>query len=165
MPGVEVNPESLRRLIAALLAESDGKALKRDLVRELRGVATPARDAARTAVLASPVHGRQRREPGMRATVAARTVVAVRTTGKRPGVSVRVGRTGMPRGFKVAGRAMNRGAWRHPFFGNTERWYDQESPAKGWFDDTLPRFKEPAKAGAKRALDEVAKRISRSTKG
>ena len=160
--GVEVDQTTLRRLLRALRQEADGKTLKSDLVRELRKAAEPARDAARTAVLSIDSHSGV--VPDLRAAVARSTRISVRTTG-RVGVSIRASKRGMPRGFLNAPQRLNsRRGWRHPFFGDRERWYAQMGKP-GWFDDSISPFAPAAREGAAQALERVAKRIDYTTKG
>lgn len=159
---IEVDRASLRLLVAALRKEADGRELKRDLVRELRVVATPALVAARAAILAMP--STSTREPGLRATVAKNTKISVTTTGRRAGVRIRAMKTPMLRGFRNAPKRLNaKGGWRHPVF-KTGKWVTQLGQP-GWFDDTLPPFKPAAVAGAAAAMDAVARRISARTRG
>jgi hypothetical protein len=160
---VEVDSASLRLLVVALGKEADGKALVRDLVKELRAVAEPARDAARASVLG--MESTSAVLPGLRAAVARNTRVTVRTTGSRAGVGVRASKSGMPRGFRNAPRRLNAyKGWRHPVFGDRSVWVVQRG-RPGWFDDSIEPFKPAAAKGAAAALDSSARRISRRTRG
>lgn len=159
---IEVDQRSLTRLVTALRQESDGKALTRDLVQKLERIAEPALLAARAELMAMESHSNV--QPGLRSTVVAHTEVEVKLGGKRPGVSIRAHKTGMPRGFANAPKRLNepRG-WRRRVFG-TNRWVVQMG-RPGWFDDTIPRFKPAAERAAGQALDEVARRIDMKTRG
>lgn len=160
---IEVDRRSLVLLVAALRKESDGKELKRDLVRGLRVVATPALQAVRAAVLSMP--SMSTRAPGLLATVAKQTKISVTTTGRRAGVRIRALKTGMPRGFRNAPKRLNaKKGWRHPVFDNRDVWVTQIG-RPGWFDDTLPPFKPAAVKAAAAAMDAVARRISERTRG
>ena len=102
--------------------------------------------------------------PGLRASVARATRVSVRTTGRRAGVAIRASKLGMPRGFRNAPKRLNaKGGWRHPVYGR-DVWVSQLGKP-GWFDDTIAKFKPAAREAAKRALAEMAKRISNQTRG
>lgn len=159
---VEVDEKQLARLVLALRAEADGKDLDRDLARNLRTALEPARDAARAAIMAMP--SKSQVVPSLRAAVAEATVTSVRLSGQRPGVAIRTGKTGMPRGFTNAPQRLNRAkGWRHPVRG-TDRWVTQVG-APGWFDDTIEPFKTEATQAAGEALDAVAHRIDERTKG
>lgn len=161
---VEVDERDLAMLVAALRAESDGKALNRDLVHGLRAVVEPAAAAARSAILSMGTSGLHHPEPALRTVVAEQTKVTVRTAGKHPSVGVRVTKHGMPRGFDNAPKRLNAAkGWRHPVFGQ-DTWVSQRG-RPGWFDDTLNRFKPAAERAAHEAMDGVAERISVRTRG
>ncbi len=162
---VEVDAQSLKRVVSALKKEADGKELARDFVRELRAVAEPALLAVRASILSMPAYGatsHSEDERNLRAAVAARTKVSVRTTGRRPGVSIKASKTGMPRGFRNAPKRLSAANWRHPVFG-MDRWVAQVGKP-GWFDDTLRPFREPAKEAASAALHQAARRIEERSK-
>ena len=143
-------------------AEDDGKALSRDLVRELRAVAEPAMRAAQAAILSMGSKGKT--VPSLRTTVAQHTKVRVRTSGKHPGVAIRADKNGMPRGFKNAPKRLNSAkGWRHQVFG-TDTWVTQRGKP-GWFDDTISAFKPAARKAAQEAMDNMARRIDYKTKG
>lgn len=166
---VEVDATVLKRVVSALKKESDGKELARDLIRNLRVVAEPALAAARASILSMGSHSEAL--PGLRATVARQTKISVRSTGRRPGVSIRVQKTGMPRGFRGAPAALNSAkGWRHPVFQRVTAkgryinvWVTQRGKP-GWFDESIRPFKEPAKEAAARALDHAARRIAERSK-
>ncbi len=159
---VEVDEKSLARLVQALRAEEDGKELGRDLARELKAVAEPALQAARGALMAMPSDSTE--QPGLRTTVAARTKISVRLSGKHPGVAIRSSKRGMPRQFNNAPKRLNaRKGWRRQVFGSGTWVHQLGQP--GWFDGTISKFKPAANEAAKRAMDKVAQRIDRRTKG
>lgn len=157
---VEVDPKSLIRLTTALDAEADGKELTRDLVRGLVAAAEPAKEEARAAILAMPSRGSWE-EPGLRATVASRVMVRVKL--RQGSVAVRAYKTGMPRGFNNAPKRLNsRKGWRRPVYGG--QWVHQLGKP-GWFDDAMDRHLGQARRAANDAMDDVAKRIDRKTRG
>ena len=160
---MEVDEKSLRLLVAALRAESDGKELGRSLARELKAVAEPALQAARGALMSMPSGSHE--APGLRSTVAARTTIRVRLSGKHPGVSIRSSKSGMPRQFNNAPKRLNAAkGWRHTVFGDDSKWVTQLG-MPGWFDDTIPRFKPAAQRAAKKVMDDMARRIDLKTRG
>lgn len=160
---VEIDPVSYRLLVSALRKEADGKELRRDLIRGLRVAAQPALTAVRAAVMSMPSSSSQ--TPGLRASVASHTRITVRLSRKRPGVSIKASKRGLPRGFRNAPKNLNRGeGWRHPVFGDRENWVPQVG-RPGWFDDTLRTFKPSTVEAAKHAMDAVARRISARTRG
>jgi hypothetical protein len=160
---VEVNEKDLRLLVAALRNEADGKELGRDLVRELTKAAEPALRAAQAELMS--MGSTSEALPGLRSTVVRHTKIRVRLGGRRPGVAIVSDKNGMPRGFYNAPKRLNEArGWRHMVFGNAERWVWQRGKP-GWFDDTISKFKPAAQRAAQKALDDVARRIDRRTKG
>jgi hypothetical protein len=160
---VEVDRKSLALLVAALRREADGKAMARDLVKQLRVAAQPALEAVRAAILSMPSHSVV--TPGLRQAVARKTRISVRTTGRRAGVAIRALKTGMPREFKNAPKRLNaKQGWRHPVFGDRDRWVSQVGKP-GWFDDTLTAQRPAVVHAVSRVLEHAANRISRSTRG
>jgi len=159
---VEVDPDSLRRLVRALRAEADGKALVRDLVEELRAVAQPALEATKASILS--MDSQAEVIPGLRAAVARATSISVHTTGRGAGVAIRASKAGMPRGFRNAPRWLNRPGWRHPLFGDRDRWYSQVGKPD-WFDGAIRPFVPATNRAAAEALNRVAKRIDHTTRG
>lgn len=161
---VRVDRRSLARLVAALSAEADGRELRRDLRRGLRAAAEPAAALARGSILAMGVGGLDRAVPPLRTAIAAATKVQVHTGLKSAGVAVRVGKTTMPRGFRNAPKRLNaRKGWRHPVFG-TDRWVTQRGKP-GWFDLSMKTARPTARAAVGKAMDDVARRIDRRTRG
>jgi hypothetical protein len=158
---VSVDRKTLTSVVRALKAESDGKALRRDLVRNLKGVAEPALQAVRASILSMPSHSHQ--NPGLRESVARATKVSIRT-GSRAGVSIVTRKKSMPRDFRNAPKRLNSSeGWRHKVFGDPDRWVDQRGKV-GWFDDTLKPFRAPGKEAALAALAEAAQRIETRAK-
>lgn len=162
---IEVDEKSLARLVVALNREADGKELTRDLVENLKAIAEPIAMEARAAIMAMDSSSEVTRGPGLRSTVASRVVVRVRLTSKRhPGVAIRALKIGMPRGFIEAPKRLNsKRGWRHPIFGTDKWWHQMGQP--GWFDDTMARHRTAARRAAKRAMDNIAKRIDQRTRG
>lgn len=154
---VEVDSKRLQKVVRALKKESDGSELARDLTQKLRKVAEPALGAVRAAILSMDSHSES--VPGLRASIARATKISVRSTGKRPGLSIYTTKTGMPRGFEKAPKHTNSvKGWRHRVFG-TDKWVAQIGKP-GWFDATLKPFREPAVQAADEALKAAERRVS-----
>jgi hypothetical protein len=159
---VEMDEKSLQRFVFAVRLEQDGRALAADFRKHIRVAAQPAKAAAQTAILSMP--SSSTRTPGLRQTIAAKMSVDVKT-GKRAGVAIRAKKTPGLRGFATAPKRTNRKAgWRHPLFGNEERWYDQVG-LPGWFDDTIPKFAPSFLRAGKQVMDDMAARISQRSRG
>lgn len=156
---VHMTSDDLKALNRALRKEEDGKQLRKDLRTNMRAVLEPVRDQAREAVKAMPSHGHA--GPNLRAAVARKTVVEVRLAGRFTGVRVLTRKTPNLRAFRSAPRHINAGKWRHPVYGNRNKWVTQKSGAKNWFDGTVRKHMPKYSRAVQAALDDVAKRIAR----
>ena len=129
-----------------------GKAMRRDLLREIRKEARPAANDAKAAIVnwSDPPEDR-----GLRKKIAGQVRIRTRLTGKRTGVRIVVGKvdgTFLP-------RRINKGAWRHPVFG-TDRWVVQTGK-QGWFDDSIAAHARQIRRGSQRARNRTADRIAK----
>lgn len=159
---VEMDEKSLQRFVFAVRLEQDGRALAADFRKHIRVAAEPAKFAAQMAIGSMPSHSIS--TPGLRQTIARNIRVDVKT-GKRPGVAIKAKKTPGLRGFATAPKRTNRAAgWRHPFFGDESRWYDQAGKP-GWFDDTIPKFGPSFLRAGKQVMDDMAARISQRSRG
>lgn len=162
---IEVDARDLRRLVISLKKASDGKELRKDLVRGLKAAVEPAAKAAKASILSMSSSGSRDEEgTSLRAAVAAAVKTQVRTVGSRAGVYVVAGRSGMPRGFLDAPKRLNAKRWRHPVFGNRKKWVTQVGKP-GWFDKAMDSAKPATVRAAKEAMDNVAQRIDHQTRG
>jgi hypothetical protein len=159
---VEVDQRDLARLVSALSKEADGVELRRDLVSGLKAAVEPFAQLARGSILSMASQGLS--TPSLRSAVAAAVKVQVRTSGRGAGVFVKVGKSGMPRGFRNAPKRLNSRGWKHPVRGNRDVWVSQVGKP-GWFDDTMRRADPAAERAAKNAMDNMAERIDQRTKG
>jgi hypothetical protein len=161
---IEVEPKSLAALVAALNKEADGEKLGWDLARNLAAAVSPAAGAAKSSILTMSSPREVTDGVSLRSAVASRVAVEVRLGGSSPGVAIKAGKVGMPRGFANAPKRLNsRHGWRHKVFGR-EVWVTQVG-RPGWFDDTIARRKPAATKAARQALDAMAKRISDRSRG
>lgn len=154
---VEVDAKQLKKVVSALKREEDGKALAKSFIARLRVIGAPAVVAARASILGMESHSEVL--PGLRASIAKQTRLSVRTTGKYPGMSVTVSKSGMPRQFRNAGAATNAPSWRHKVFGHDSRWVSQIGKP-GWFEKSIEPFKPGTVEAAKAAMDEAADRVT-----
>lgn len=161
MDTVEIrpDPESFRRVAAALSKEADGKEYRAELRADLREALEPGVGAVRSAVLGMDSAGLPHEGAGLRQAVAAGVKTSIRLSGKSPGARIKVGKRAVPR-FPNAARRLNARKWRHPLFGSPDYWVDQTG-APGWFDDTLRRLRPALAAAVSKALDKRAQRITR----
>lgn len=156
---VSIDQASLHRLQAALDAEMDGSALKRDLTKGLREAGGPAAQAARDDILSMP-GGLPHPGPSLRRSVADGVKVSASlAAGDSAGVSIKAARGG-PRGFTNAPRRLAApGGWRHPVYGNRENWVDQIG-RPDWFARPIRRHADDFKAKCLDALQEMARRLA-----
>jgi hypothetical protein len=160
MATFQIRPTNdLREVAKELRTVADGKQLRKELTGGIRGVLRPLVPVVRAAYRGLP--SGDRRKAGQRAdlrVLLAKSVrVEVRTGGKLAGARIRADGRRMPDGMKALPAYVEgeRPRWRHPLFGNRERWYDQRpSPV---FYRTL----EPHADNAGRAIDQVLNEVKR----
>lgn len=92
--------------------------------------------------------------PPLRAAVAGALKTNVRYGGDSPGVRVSIGSAGMPRGFKMAARRINRGSWTHPVYGRPNSDVTQRGK-QGFFDDPLQARRDELRRAIVRALESI----------
>lgn len=155
----------LKSLSAALRAESDGKTLRRDLVRGLRVAAKPAVTAAKSSIRAMPSSAVKSAGPPLRASIARKVSAQTRLTGRRTGVSIRARKLkDHPRQFYNAPKLTNRKRWRRMVYGNADAWVEQVGKP-GWFDDAMRKNRDRYHYEVRKTLNATAKRIAQGSKG
>ena len=92
---------------------------------------------------------RRASKTSLRAAVAKGIQIDQRTSGRRAGVTVRTRTSLLPADQKALPRLLNRGSWRHPVFGNREVWVEQQSPVKGWWNDTMATHRPKVEAAVR----------------
>lgn len=155
-----VDQQAIQRVARALRAEADGKQLRKDLIADIKTAVAPGVSAVQAKLRAVPHDSRSHPSPSLGSYLAARVRPQVRLSGRSAGVRIRIGQTPSLRGFKMAARRLNRGAWRHPVFGDPEVWVDQESPIPGFFDDTLAAGRDTYRNAVLAAVTAMARRIA-----
>lgn len=153
--------QKMGHLKKVMAEQSDGKVIKRTLSAKLRKIAKPLEQQMRTRVLRLPSKGHP--GPSMRQAVARQTRAATRWSGDNMGVSVVQRARGMPRDFRMAGRAFNRSeGWRPTTLGGVS--IHQEMRPVGWFDGATPGVRPDAQREILQALDEAAATIAARVK-
>lgn len=156
---MSVDERRLRDLARALRSEEDGKALRRDLLREMRLVLNPTRTAARQALKALPSRGHA--GPKLRAAVAAKVMVQIKPSGRFPGAALRAKKTPNLRKFRNAPKRLNaRTGWTHPVYGRPTVTVRQTG-RPGWFDDTTRKDRAKHRRAMRGVLDAAEKRLRR----
>jgi hypothetical protein len=158
--------DDLRRVSRGLALLADGKELRKRFTKEvraeLRPVVAEVKAAYRTAPSQQQPNPRGRGD--LRPLLARATTLAVRTSGRNAGVTLRVDGRKMPRGMGgVPGMWEGRRTWRHPVFGNRLTWVRQES--RPTFDRIVPA-RAPAVGRRVQALaDGLAADVVKGSRG
>lgn len=145
----------------AMAQAEDGKILKRELAKRLRGILNPLVAQQRARVLALPSKGH--RGPSMRQAIARQTKAATRWSGQNTGVSVIQRTRSMPRDFAMAGRMFNREEGWHPKTIGGEVEHQQIRPAQ-WFDQGTVDRRQAAAQQVHEALEAAAAKIGQAAK-
>jgi len=156
---LQLTPQNLRNISNALRAEEDGKALRKELTRNMREALKPGAVDAKAGIMSMssvlPHAG-----PALRSTIARRIRPEARISGKFPGAKVKAFKTPNIRGFANAAKRTNRaGGWRHPLFGNREVWVQQSGKVK-WFDRAFEGQRSNYEHAVKSALAQMVNRIA-----
>lgn len=149
--------QALKDLGRAVAAEADGKTLKRELAKRLRGIMDPLKSEVVRRLMATGGGG----HPGqsMRQAVAKQVRAGVRFSGRNTGVNLVQRARGMPREFPYAGRAMNRDeGWKPRTLGGATA--QQYATPAGWFDEPTKDTRADAQRQVKAAMDDMARRLA-----
>jgi hypothetical protein len=149
--------EKMVKLKKAMAEAADGKVIKKELAKELRGLLNPLVARQRAAVLRLPSKGGH--SQSMRQAIARQTKAATRWGGNNVGVQVIQRARGMPRDFQFAGRAFNRAEGWNPQTLGGETVHQQVRPTK-WFDSETTGERAEATRAAHAALDRAAAKMA-----
>jgi hypothetical protein len=159
-----VDQRAVQRVAKALKAEADGKALRKDLIAELKTAVAPGVSSVQGKLNAIPHTTAAVSAPTMSSYLSARVKPVVRLSGQRTGIQVKIRKTPQLRGFTNAARMLNLGTWRHKVFGR-DVWVQQVMPTmKGFFDDTLAHDKPIYRAAVIGAVEKMARRVASRAK-
>lgn len=153
-----VHETRLRALGRALREEEDGKTLRKELIKNIRSALKPAADEAKSAIRSMPAGGARHAGMSLRGEVAKKVTIQVRLAGRSVGASVKARKTPAVRGFANAPKRLNRGRWRHPFFGDRERWYEQVGRLD-WFDGPMRAGRSRYRKAVIDAMEATARKI------
>src|SRR5690606_4117003 len=147
------------RALSQALKGAD-RQLQRDLRRRIRQEGQPALTAVRAAaqgieMTSTPSAGGGRRSTGLRARLAAATRVSAQATGVR--IAVQENRVDPEYGNTLVQGSEGLKRWRHPVFGNTEKWVGQKGSP--WFYPTLRREGPAFRAAVERAMRDTMRKI------
>ncbi|SRR6266581_4323130 len=155
-----VDQRAVQVVAKALREQEDGKALRKDLIAELKTAVAPGVASIQSKLTAIPHTTAAVTTPTLSSYLSARVKPVVRLSGQRTGIQVKIRKTPQLRGFTNAARMLNLGTWRHKVFGR-EVWVQQVMPTmKGFFDDTLAKDKPLYRAAVIGAVEKMAKRVA-----
>ncbi|KOG73555.1 hypothetical protein ADK77_08490 [Streptomyces antibioticus] len=150
--------EGLDALVRAIRAEEDGKALRKELARNMREALKPAAAEAKSQIMSMSSAGLPT-APALRSSIARKIRPEVKLGGRWSGARVKAFKTKNVRGFPNAPKRTNRaGGWRHPVWGNREVWIQQHGKVD-WFDRSFQGREGVYKAAAEAAMENMARRI------
>lgn len=164
MPGgapveLSIDQQALQALAKALSAEADGKKLRRDLAKELRGALQPVLGEIRSGLMSLGHGGLPTDGEPLRSAAGKRIVAEARLTGRSTGARVRAKRTEATRNFRHAPKRLNSDkGWRRRVFGS-DHWVVQVGKP-GFFDDPIKDRKAELRAAVLKAMNDAAGRIT-----
>src|SRR3954463_395961 len=149
--------KKMQTLAGAFKEGKAPKTMKRELSKQLRGIAKPLETRMKERVLRLPSKGHP--GPSMRQAIAQKTRAATRWSGDNIGVSVIQRSRGMPRNFRMAGRMFNREEGWNPtnLAGAVEH---QEMRPTQWFDGETVGMRPQMQREVVQALDAAAVKIA-----
>lgn len=147
---LSVDQAQLRRVALQLRSMSDGKALGVAFRKELRAAAEPTVRDAKASIMSAPA--RASADPPMRAAIAGKIGVQVRTVGRYPSVAIRARKTPAVRGFRSAAKNFNAASFRHPAFGRRDAAWIVQVGKPRWFDATMDAHRAAFHTATQRAV-------------
>ncbi|GIH69440.1 hypothetical protein [Sphaerimonospora thailandensis] len=160
---LSADQEALQALGRALKQEADGKALRRDLLKELKKPLAPAIAEIKSGLMSIGSGGLPSEGEPLRASVGRKIRAEAKLSGFGTGVRVKARRTPAVRGFANAPKRLNsRKGWRHRVYGR-DVWVQQVGKP-GYFDDPLRGRKAQFRTAVLQAMNDMAARIAANAK-
>jgi hypothetical protein len=154
---VSVSVDGIQALGRALSAEADGKALRKELAKNMRGALNPAADRAKTGIMSMRSEGHTA-GPGLRTAIAKKIRPEVKLGGRWTGARVKAKKTPGLRGFANAPKRTQRpGGW------HTKDWNGSWRTQVGkfdWFDRAMAGRDDVYKQAVLEAMEAMARRIA-----
>jgi hypothetical protein len=155
---VSVSTEGIAALDRALRAEEDGKALRKELAKNMREALKPAAERAKSGVMSMSSSGGGG-GPGLRTAIAKKIRPEVKLGGRWSGARVKAKKVPGIRGFANAPKRTQRASgWRTQTFGNGE-WRTQHGKVQ-WFDHAMAGSEDQYKQAVLDAMEAMARRIA-----
>lgn len=155
---LSLDEKKLVRLARAMKSEADGKALRKDFMKEFRAALNPTRNKARSAIRSMPSKGHAGLK--LRSKVASKVMVQIKPSGKFPGAALRAKKTPNVRKFRNAPKRLNQKSFSHPSI-HDRRVRVRQVGKPGWFDKTVKRDRFTHRRAARRVLNSAARRLQR----
>ncbi|GIH98091.1 hypothetical protein [Planobispora takensis] len=157
---IRADVDGLKALGRALKKDADGKALRRDLIRELKKPLVPAVAEIKAGLMSMGAGGLRPGGEALRTAVARRIRPEVKLSGFRAGVRVKARKVPAARGFANAPKRLNSSkGWRHPVFGHRDRWVVQFG-RPDYFDAPLRDRRDDFRQAVTEAMEATARRIT-----
>lgn len=153
--------KELARISRELRRTGEGKVLAKQLRKDLRAAAKPLVPKVRASIDKNvPAGGTPKGQPTLRARLKKATTLRVRTSGRDAGISIIVDGRKMPsrQGSLPAYVEGTKPRWRHPVFGDTDRWVSQQPHP--FFYSVVRPYGRRARKTVNHTLDEITKKIT-----
>lgn len=151
-----VDAAALKLLARRMAREGDGKALRQDLVRQLKDAAEIVSNDIRQGVTATPSKGHK--GASLRAAIARSVYTQVRTGGYTAGVRITTRQGKFVRGFTSAPeRYDSPKGWRHPVYGHRDRWARNEGHP--FWNKAAAKNHDVAREKCLKAMEDMALRV------
>lgn len=157
--------EGLDALVRAIRREADGKALRKDLAKNMRDALRPGAAQAKSSIMAMGSAGTST-GPGLRTAIAKKIRPEVKLGGRWTGARVKAFKTPGLRHFPNAPKRTNRrnGGWRTLTYGR-EPWRTQTGKRE-WFDEAFQNDSDQHRRAVVDAMEDMAARLaSRARQG
>ena len=149
---------TLRSTISALQVAGSNDTITAELRRQLLASQRPFAPRVRAAILNTPSAGGvpYHQPPGLRLRIARCVQTWVEIRGNLVSAGVEVNAARMPSGQKSLPLMLNGNkVWRHPLFGNRERWYGQASHP--YFARSVALYGPASENAVRRAADQITR--------
>lgn len=157
--GLQTSGTDLRTVAKKLRKAGDGR-LKKRFRTELRACVAPMVPAVRASIAAIPVHGTA--SSGLRQRMQRATRLSVKTTGRSAGVAILVDPKRMPDGEKALPQYMEgaegHARWRHPVFGDPDKWVQQQSHA--YFFPVVRKLGVTSRVAVDKVIADINRQLS-----
>ncbi|MEV8395916.1 MULTISPECIES: hypothetical protein [unclassified Streptomyces] len=159
---LQVTHEGLDALVRAIRREADGKALRKDLARNMRDALRPGAAEAKSNIMAMGSSGTGT-GPSLRAGIAKKIRPEVKLGGRWTGARIKAFKTPGLRHFPNAPKRTNRrsGGWRTLSYGH-EPWRTQVGK-RGWFDEAFENDADQYRRAVHEAMEDMARRLASRT--